>query len=110
LPQSTQEKGPEVLCVLAVNSRFIELFAEFVENLTCRIVRAHRDGNANLHSLAGVYTVCRGQVRGDHGSFIPPDEFLRLIARGLPAPDDMLPCLRQFRFPMAVARTLLRKP
>lgn len=102
------EEGSNSLDIWALNSRFVDVFGDQMRDATCRIVRTHRYGNSNLHAQAGVFTLCRGKVRGDDGKFIPLDEFLSAIASALSGPDDLLPCLRRFQLPTAEARTLLQ--
>jgi hypothetical protein len=102
------EKKTESLSVWALNQLFVDVYGDSLNDLTCHIVRPLRYGNPNLHAQAGLFTLCRGDVRDDEdGSFITLDVLLTTLARGVSAPDDMLPCLRCFRLPSSQARALL---
>jgi hypothetical protein len=100
--------GSKALDVWAINERFVGVWGDkAASGVTCRVVRTPRHGNQNLHAQAGVFTLCRGDLRKDDGKFIPLDGLLADIARSAGSPTDMLPCLRRFRMPSSEAITLL---
>ena len=100
--------GSKSLDVWALNSNFIA-FTAAKTDLSCRIVRTLRHGNPNLHAQAGVFTLCRGQIRRDDGNYVALDELVTATARELGGIDSQLPCLRRFQLPSTEAQALLEE-
>lgn len=109
---NAMETGSKSLDVWAVNSNVIDGFGldrAGADELSCRIVRAFRHGNPNLHAQAGVFTLCRGKVRREDGGFVALDELVTAIAKRIPHADSQLPCLRRFQLPSTEAEALLEE-